>query len=67
MGERTKTFTTAVSLTILVVIAARCGSVIWRIWSGVLWIRTVPLLLAALMLVLSSAAVLGGLRGDSDV
>ena len=49
VGQRTKSFTIAASATILdVVVAARCGGVVWRTWSGVLWLRVALLLLAAL-------------------
>jgi hypothetical protein len=47
MGERAGSLTIAVSLTVLdVVVAARYGAVIWRVWAEILWIRIGVLLLA---------------------
>lgn len=49
MEVRAKHFIIAVSLTILdAVVAVHYGGVIWRAWSGIIWIRMTLLLLAAL-------------------
>jgi hypothetical protein len=49
MVERAKRFAIAVGVTVLDVwVTLHFGVVIWRVWSGISWIRTALLVIAAL-------------------